>query len=71
MVKKTTDRQLYNKLARLSAQGIILVILTFLGLIVGMKIDDIIGMVPTFTVGCLFVGFVIGISRFYVEAFKS
>lgn len=70
MVNKTIDKKLSAKLTRLSAQGIILVILTFLGLLIGMKIDMIIGMIPTFTIILLVVGFALGIRGFYLEVFK-
>lgn len=71
MVTKTISRETYQKLARLSAQGIILVILTFLGLMLGMEIDTNTGMVPTFTIGLLITGFSIGIWGFYREAIGS
>jgi len=70
MVNKTIPRETFQKLAQLSAQGIILVILTFLGLMLGMEIDTNTGMVPLFTIILLIVGFSLGIWRFYIEAFK-
>ncbi len=67
MVNKTISRDLYNKLARLSSQGIILVILTFIGLLVGVEIDSNTGMIPAFTIVFIFVGFSLGIWGFYRE----
>ena len=66
MVNKTISREIYNKLARLSAQGIILVALTFLGLILGNEIDEAMGLIPTFSVLFLVIGFGLGIKGFYI-----
>ena len=69
-MKKHIDKNTYLKICRLSSQGITLVILTFLGLIIGIKLDDITGMIPNFMLLFLIGGILLGIRGFYLELFK-
>ena len=49
---------LANRIARISSHGMVLVIMTFLGLYLGVYLDGVTGMAPNFTL----VGFILGVA---------
>jgi len=60
-------RALANRLSRISAYSLVLVIMTFLGLYAGLWLDRLTGMAPNFTLLLLIVGIVIGFKGFIEE----
>ena len=58
---------LANKLYRISAYSLASVLMGFLGLYGGIKIDNITGMTPLFTIVCLITGIVLGFLGFLYE----
>jgi F0F1-type ATP synthase assembly protein I len=61
-------RKIMNRVARISALSFVLVIMTFLGLYVGLYIDQITHMAPNFTLLGLVIGIVLGFRGFIHEA---
>jgi F0F1-type ATP synthase assembly protein I len=61
-------RKLLNRITRISALSFVLVIMTFLGLYVGLYIDQITNMAPNFTLLGLIIGIVLGFRGFLHEA---
>ena len=70
MKKDKIDRKLLNTIARVSSQGLILVILSFLGLYAGIYLDGIFNMAPNMTFLFLMVGISIGFFGFVRESKK-
>jgi len=66
--KEKVPRELMQKIARISAHGLVLVVVTFLGLYLGMYIDKVTGLAPNFTFLFLIVGIVLGFKGFIQEA---
>ncbi len=70
-MKKRNDyrppRTLVKRITRISALSFILVIMTFLGLYVGLYIDKITHMAPNFTFLGLILGIAIGFKGFIEE----
>ncbi len=60
-------RALANRLSRISAYSLVLVVMTFLGLYAGLWLDRITGMAPNFTLLLLIIGIVIGFKGFIEE----
>jgi len=72
MAMKTTrtvkiPRALDNRLSRISAYSLVLVIMTFLGLYLGLWLDKVTGMAPNFTLLFLISGIVLGFKGFIQE----
>jgi F0F1-type ATP synthase assembly protein I len=65
--KEKIPRALANRLSRISAYSLVLVIMTFLGLYAGLWLDKATGMAPNFTLLLLIVGIVIGFKGFIEE----
>jgi F0F1-type ATP synthase assembly protein I len=65
--KEKIPRALANRLSRISAYSLVLVIMTFLGLYGGMELDRLTGMTPNFTLVCLIIGIVLGFKGFIEE----
>ena len=65
--KEKVPRELLQKITRISAHGLVLVVVTFLGLYLGMYIDKVTGMAPNFTFLFLIVGIVLGFKGFIQE----
>ena len=70
MKKDKIDRKLLNTIARVSSQGLILVILSFLGLYAGIYLDGIFNIAPNMTFLFLMVGISIGFFGFVRESKK-
>ncbi|MGD0819760.1 MAG: AtpZ/AtpI family protein [Desulfomonilia bacterium] len=66
-IKDRLPRKLSGRIARISALSFVLVIMTFLGLYVGMYVDQITHMAPNFTMLGLIIGIVIGFKGFVEE----
>jgi F0F1-type ATP synthase assembly protein I len=66
--KEKVPRELLQKITRISAHGLVLVVVTFLGLYLGMYIDKVTGLAPNFTFLFLIVGIVLGFKGFIQEA---
>jgi F0F1-type ATP synthase assembly protein I len=66
--KEKLSRELLQKIARISAHGLVLVVVTFLGLYLGMYIDKLTGLAPNFTFLFLIVGIILGFKGFIQEA---
>lgn len=66
--KEKVPRELVQKITRISAHGLVLVVVTFLGLYLGMYIDKVTGLAPNFTFLFLMVGIVLGFKGFIQEA---
>lgn len=66
--KEKVPRELMQKITRISAHGLVLVVVTFLGLYLGMYIDKVTGLAPNFTFLFLIVGIVLGFKGFIQEA---
>jgi F0F1-type ATP synthase assembly protein I len=65
--KEKVPRELLQKITRISAHGLVLVVVTFLGLYLGMYIDKVTGLAPNFTFLFLIVGIVLGFKGFIQE----
>jgi F0F1-type ATP synthase assembly protein I len=61
------ERSLAFRLGRISGYSMVLVIMTFLGLYAGMKLDGYTGMSPNFTFIGLIIGIVLGFRGFIHE----
>ncbi|HQG32591.1 MAG TPA: AtpZ/AtpI family protein [Deltaproteobacteria bacterium] len=65
--REKVPRALANRLSRISAYSLVLVIMTFLGLYAGLWLDRLTGMAPNFTLLLLIVGIVLGFKGFIEE----
>jgi F0F1-type ATP synthase assembly protein I len=65
--KEKVPRELLQKITRISAHGLVLVVVTFLGLYLGMYLDKVTGLAPNFTFLFLIVGIVLGFKGFIQE----
>jgi len=65
------SRETANKVTRISAQGLILVAATYLGLYLGLYLDKLTGMAPNFTLVFLCMGVVLGFKGFVEEVVKE
>ena len=65
--KEKVPRELVQKITRISAHGLVLVVVTFLGLYLGMYIDKVTGLAPNFTFLFLIVGIILGFKGFIQE----
>jgi F0F1-type ATP synthase assembly protein I len=65
--KEKVPRELLQKITRISAHGLVLVVVTFLGLYLGMYIDKVTGLAPNFTFLFLIVGIILGFKGFIQE----
>ena len=65
--KEKIPRALANRLSRISAYSLVLVIMTFLGLYLGLWLDKVTGMAPNFTLPFLLSGIAIGFKGFIQE----
>ena len=70
MKKDKIDRKLLTTAARLSAQGLILVVLSFLGLYAGIYLDGIFNIAPNMTFLFLMIGISAGFFGFIRESKK-
>lgn len=66
-IKDRLPRKLSGRIARISALSFVLVIMTFLGLYVGMYVDQLTRMAPNFTMLGLIIGIVVGFKGFVEE----
>ena len=71
MKNERLTREVANKITRISAQGFILVVATYLGLYLGLYLDKLTGMAPNFTLVFLIVGVVLGFKGFVEEVMKE
>ena len=69
--KEKLSRELLQKIARISAHGLVLVVVTFLGLYLGMYIDKVTGLAPNFTFLFLIAGIILGFKGFIKEAISE
>mgnify|MGYP001476259234 CR=1 FL=1 len=60
-------RALANRLSRISAYSLVLVVMTFLGLYLGLWLDRLTGMAPNFTLLFLIAGIALGFKGFIQE----
>lgn len=67
MKQQRLPKPLLAKLTRISAHGLVLVVVTFGGLYLGLYLDRLTNMAPNFTLLCLVVGVVIGFRGFVQE----
>jgi F0F1-type ATP synthase assembly protein I len=67
LVKDRLPKKLTSRIARISALSFVMVIMTFLGLYVGMYVDQITHMAPNFTMLGLIIGIVLGFKGFIEE----
>ena len=65
--KEKMDREVANRLCRISGYSLVLVTMTFLGLYGGMYLDHALGMVPNFTMLGLVAGIALGFKGFIQE----
>ena len=65
--KEKLPRALANRLIRISSYSLVLVVTTYLGLYLGISLDQATGMAPNFTLLCLIVGIVLGFKGFIQE----
>jgi F0F1-type ATP synthase assembly protein I len=65
--KERIPRALANRLSRISAYSLVLVVMTFLGLYLGVWLDRVTGLAPNFTLVFLVSGIVIGFKGFIQE----
>lgn len=61
------ERELANRISRISAYSLVLVAMTFLGLYGGMYLDKALGMAPNFTMVGLVAGIALGFKGFIEE----
>jgi len=66
-IKEKIAWALASRLYRISAYSLASVIMGFLGLYGGLKIDGITGMTPLFTIVCLITGIALGFLGFLYE----
>ena len=71
MKKERLTRETANKITRISAQGLILVVATYLGLYLGLYLDKVTDMAPNFTLVFLVIGVVLGFKGFVEEVMKE
>ncbi len=71
MKKERLTREVANKITRISAQGLILVVATYLGLYLGLYLDKLTDMAPNFTLVFLILGVVLGFKGFVEEVAKE
>jgi F0F1-type ATP synthase assembly protein I len=71
MRKERLSRELMNKIARISAHGLVLVVATFLGLYLGLYLDKVTNMAPNFTLVFLVIGVVLGFRGFVQEVIRE
>jgi F0F1-type ATP synthase assembly protein I len=67
MKKEKLNKELLTKFSRISAHGLVLVAVTFLGLYLGVYLDKLTNMAPNFTLLFLVLGIVIGFKGFIQE----
>ncbi len=67
MKKEKVERELLNRLSRISAYSIVLVTMTFLGLYGGIYLDKAWNMAPNFTMVGLVAGIALGFKGFIEE----
>ncbi len=65
--KEKIEKALANRLSRISAYSLVLVMMTFLGLYGGMYLDRVLGMAPNFTMVGLVAGIALGFKGFIEE----
>lgn len=65
--KVKVPRALANRLSRISGYSLVLVVMTFLGLYLGLWLDKVTGMAPNFTLLLLIVGIALGFKGFVQE----
>jgi F0F1-type ATP synthase assembly protein I len=65
--KERIPRALANRISRISAYSLVLVIMTFLGLYLGLWLDNLTGLAPNFTLVFLISGIAIGFKGFIQE----
>jgi len=61
------EREVANRISRISAYSLVLVAMTFLGLYGGMYLDKAFGMAPNFTMVGLVAGVALGFKGFIQE----
>jgi F0F1-type ATP synthase assembly protein I len=65
--KEKIPRALANRISRISAYSLVLVVMTFLGLYLGIWLDKVTGLAPNFTLVLLVSGIAIGFKGFIQE----
>lgn len=71
MKRQRLERPVLAKITRISAHGIVLVVVTFLGLYLGLYLDKVTNMAPNFTLLFLVLGVVIGFRGFIQEVISE
>lgn len=71
MKREKLSKELLSKFSRISAHGIILVVVTFLGLSLGLYLDKVTHMAPNFTLVFLVIGVVLGFKGFIDEVVRE
>jgi hypothetical protein len=67
MKKEKMNREVTNRICRISGYSLVLVAMTFLGLYGGMYLDKALGMAPNFTMLGLLAGIALGFKGFIQE----
>jgi len=67
MKKEKMPMKLANRITRISAYSIVLVVMTFLGLYAGLWLDKALNMAPNFTLLFLIAGIALGFKGFIHE----
>ncbi len=65
--KEAINREVRNRLCRISGYSLVLVTMTFLGLYGGMYLDKALNMAPNFTLVGLMAGIALGFKGFIEE----
>ena len=65
--KEAINREVRNRLCRISGYSLVLVTMTFLGMYGGMYLDRTLGMAPNFTLVGLVAGIALGFKGFIEE----
>jgi len=71
-MKKRMAQKIFNiRVVRVSAYGFMLVLSTFVGLYLGIYLDQLTNMAPNFTLAGLILGIIIGFKGFLEETLRQ